>query len=185
MRRTNKQKRPKTQLERTAYHEAGHAVMHWQLDRPFRYVTIKSGNNSLGHVASYKARFLDNEGFDHRKPTHRAWLEDRVLISLAGAEAEKHFSGRYNYVGAEGDAESTGHLVAQVYGGPELIDPYMRFMRLVARRTITSSRVWPFVKAVALLLLEREHLTSRACREVTSQVAARELKASMRKRRTA
>jgi hypothetical protein len=37
-------------LEDTAHHEAGYAVAAVEFRRPFRYVTIDSGDDSLGHV---------------------------------------------------------------------------------------------------------------------------------------
>ncbi len=36
--------------ERVAYHEAGHASLHYLLDVPFRHVTIIAEGDMLGYV---------------------------------------------------------------------------------------------------------------------------------------
>ena len=41
---------PKAQRMATAYHEAGHAVARCLFRFPFRYVSIREGKDSLGHV---------------------------------------------------------------------------------------------------------------------------------------
>ena len=87
--------------ERTAYHEAGHAVMALALGRPVDHVSIRPDAQRLGHC-------------DFRKPVFRPsedWLEREMLISLAGPAAEGLFAGEYDEVGAAFDfrqAEGVG-----------------------------------------------------------------------------
>jgi hypothetical protein len=70
-------------LEDTAHHEAGHAVAAVEFRRPFRYVTIESGDDSLGHVMfrTFKASFNPELNGDLRT---RVCCENYAIISLAG-----------------------------------------------------------------------------------------------------
>src|SRR5262245_58577072 len=76
--------------ERTAYHEAGHAVMALVLGRPVDHVSIRADAVRLGHCEFRKPVFRPSED----------WLEREMLISLAGPAAESIFAGEYEEVGA-------------------------------------------------------------------------------------
>jgi hypothetical protein len=75
------------QSRSTAIHEAGHAVMAYLLRRPFKSVSVIADDDSYGRVQS------DVPGKWFRPDLEvsaraRSVIEDRVVITLAGGEAE-------------------------------------------------------------------------------------------------
>jgi hypothetical protein len=89
-------------LWRTAYHEAGHAVTAWTLDLGVKMVTIAPTEDTLGHVLVRRhmtSRLADQVRYD-LTPGRRDLVERKVLVSLAGMEAERRHSGRRRLSGA-------------------------------------------------------------------------------------
>lgn len=72
------------ELERIAYHEAGHAVMYYYLCEPFKKITIIQELDDRGHTMAGHV--------DPLKPEMET--EKCVLISLAGPAAEQIFFGK-------------------------------------------------------------------------------------------
>src|SRR5437016_2249213 len=91
-------------LQRTAYHEAGHAVAASWLRVPFRYVTIvpDEQDGSLGHIR-FTALSKDFGPDIESGSKVRRVLEPRIMVGLAGCAAEAKLVGRYNWVGAHRD----------------------------------------------------------------------------------
>ncbi len=69
----------------TAYHEAGHALLHYFLDNadPLHKVTIVPHGRALGLAMSLP----DEDSYSRR----RGWIEDRISITYGGWLAEKLF----------------------------------------------------------------------------------------------
>ena len=91
----------------TAWHEAGHAVMAISLGRPIEKVTIspaqiQTGGSRLGACKIQKGRSKASNDF----------LEDEVLILLAGMVAESRVTGRYCPQGASMDMHAVERLLA-------------------------------------------------------------------------
>ena len=88
---------------RTAYHEAGHAVVAMLKGRRFRHATIvpDDGDGSLGHVHFRLSRAFSPDNWsagnwvldDGRKAKR---LDDEVCILVAGMAAEAIYTGRRN-----------------------------------------------------------------------------------------
>ena len=74
----------------TAYHESGHAVVAISLGRQVKKATINRANLQTGGVRLGAVMFEKGRS----KPTDD-WLEDEVIILLAGMVAESRFTGRY------------------------------------------------------------------------------------------
>lgn len=92
----------KRKLKSTAYHEAGHAVVSFFLHRPFRFVTIKPGGDSLGRMvgrpSDYRRRL---------RMAEKGYIDVvDACIAAAGCEAEKKLTGRYNHRGAGKDYDA-------------------------------------------------------------------------------
>src|SRR3990170_4851648 len=87
-------RRKPSRLERTAYHEAGHAVAAYKLRRRISRVSIVPDpeDGTLGHC-SYSQLWNDfnPEIYDDSKTTQR--LETLILTALAGVAAEPRLSG--------------------------------------------------------------------------------------------
>jgi hypothetical protein len=89
-------------IKRVAVHEAGHAVMYWALNRPFKYVTIipnKKGDRTLdgsgekhyfeaiGHIQPEKrpSWVVELEGGKRLSARRRRWAEEEIITSLGPA----------------------------------------------------------------------------------------------------
>ena len=72
--------------EVTAFHEAGHAVVALALDRPVQKVSVIPGQELLGKCEFKKGVFRPSVD----------WLENEILIALAGLAAEARLTGTYD-----------------------------------------------------------------------------------------
>jgi len=78
---------PPHERKLTAYHEAGHALLHYYLDNadPIHKVTIIPRGRSLGMASSLP----ESDRYSH----NRGWLEDRIVITYGGYAAEELIFG--------------------------------------------------------------------------------------------
>ncbi len=105
------QSMPTRELQATAYHEAGHAVMAMETGRAVRLVTVVPEGNYLGvcrHTAA--PAWLSPDAHLGRREIR--WLERCILIRMAGPAAERRFTGRRNHVGARYDYDSLIDMAA-------------------------------------------------------------------------
>ena len=137
--------------ERTAYHEAGHAVIAHRCGVRFAYVTIVPGEDSLGHLLHHKW----SRGFAPAvtvTPLMRERLESRILSALAGGLAEKKWSGRYNAQGSKADHAAVINMADFIGGEGRVLEKYLAW--LWARAEAMIETWWPDIVAVAAALLE-------------------------------
>jgi cell division protease FtsH len=95
--------------ERTAYHEAGHAVL-GMLEPgadPVRKVSIVPRGRALG--VTFQSPTADRYGYDAR------YLEGRIVGTLGGRAAEELIYGNVT-TGAESDLEQVTHIARQMVG---------------------------------------------------------------------
>jgi ATP-dependent Zn protease len=154
-----------TELERTAYHEAGHVVAHFIQNIGFRYVTIIPSGDALGYVKGYPfaESFRPDMGVTLRM---RDRLEKAIVIYYAGNEAEKKFCGRYDYRGSSVDFDSLVDLASYVTGGGETLNAYLKWLQLTAHDLISMPENWQATRRVAEALLEKKKLTSNKARDI-------------------
>jgi ATP-dependent Zn protease len=158
MPRKTKAKRERHNLERTAYHEAGHAVVAMKLNQKFHHVTIEPEEGSLGHILHDKLsrRFRPDVEMGFRT---REKIENHCLISMAGMAAESKFIGSETWEGGGSDKDRAIVFASYLYFDSEIVGPYILFMRARADSLMRSARVWSQVEAVAAALLEHRTLT--------------------------
>ncbi len=82
-----------TAARRTAIHEAGRAVMAYLLRRPFTTISVIADDDSYGRV---QHAFPGNwfEPHIELNSRTRAYIQNHVMICLAGAEVEEHWIRR-------------------------------------------------------------------------------------------
>ena len=159
-------------LTRTAYHEAGHAVMGFLVGRRFRLVTIEPGEDSLGHVMFEKF----SKGF---QPGHnsglrtRAQIENGVMAALAGPTAEHLYSGRRNNRGASDDHHYAVDLATYEVSEDKELEAYIRWLSVRTRNRLTVPANWSAVKAVANELLVCRRMSGKRTREVVQNAMLR------------
>lgn len=153
--------------QRTAYHEAGHAVACFVLDRTFGSVTVVPSGHYLGFVSEVDAVIAPQPGVVD--------IHD-VIIDLAGNAAERRFAGRgsswaradHNHAldrlrGVASDGHSYLHddspLVASILRGAEkateqLVEDY-----------------WTAIVALAEALMQRDTMTYFEVAEIYREAA--------------
>ena len=90
----------------TAWHEAGHALVAAIVGRPIQKVTVAPANLQTGGVRLGAVKFQKG-----RSKSTNDWLEDEVLILLAGMVAESKFTGQYCESGARQDLRAVRNLI--------------------------------------------------------------------------
>jgi ATP-dependent Zn protease len=88
-------------IERTAYHEAGHAVLAHFLGVGLKHVSIIANEDSSGHI-------LDGGEFSEETEEMRHHAEEAfwlcmAIVRYAGAEAERRLTQRRRNTGAKND----------------------------------------------------------------------------------
>ena len=138
-------------LEATAYHEAGHAVMALALGRSIQRVSILPGREWLGRCEFQKGRARPNED----------WLEREIFISLAGLAAEARHTGQYVWVGAAQDLRNVRRLTTQ-RAGERQADRLQRRLLAKVEHLLARSENWRAVVLIAAELLRCETISGRA-----------------------
>ena len=90
----------------TAWHEAGHALVAVIVGRPIQKVTVAPANLQTGGVRLGAVKFQKG-----RSKSTNDWLEDEVLILLAGMVAESKFTGQYCQASAGHDLRAARNLI--------------------------------------------------------------------------
>ena len=105
--------------EMTAYHESGHALLHYHLDNadPFHKVTVVPHGSALGIAFSLPEKDYYSRG--------KAWLMDRIVITMGGYAAERLI---YNETttGAQNDIEQATDLARKMvceWGMSDVLGP--------------------------------------------------------------
>jgi ATP-dependent Zn protease len=172
------------ELQRVAYHEAGHAFMCTAVKIRFSGVTIipevvkegiRGGRVIIPPMRAQEAPHLVNE----------VWIMRHAMMYAAGPAAEQRAFGRSDKwaSGWRADRERIDRLARIVCGGPVEGARFVEWMKARADNFIRVN--WLAVEAIAKALLAKETLSSRRvraiCNEVEATAAAAE-KASRRKK---
>lgn len=141
----------------TAYHEAGHVVMHILTDVALHDVTIVA-NDDEGFLGAAtwnigpSVALQMNYGSRNREITTLA--RDCVRISLGGICAEEIAFGRYYEQGAGDDLDSAHYYARVLSRNP---DGYVKRQWRETRKMLRQN--WRQVQLVADALLEQQTLT--------------------------
>ncbi len=154
-----------TREQRVAYHEAGHAVLYFNLKHvpAARSVTIVPAGDVLGSVEGALSASTPEELSILVEKIGDLELHhaiDHALTWLAGPEAERQLTGRYNHQAARSDYERLdGWLRSWCDEDQKETDAFARWLRIRCDRLVRVH--WGEIKAVAEALLERKTLTGR------------------------
>jgi len=153
------------ELEITAYHEAGHAVMAIFHKRQFRFVTIDSKEKEG------VAGFVRYEPFGISQPVDsriRIKYERQIMITLAGPAAEYIFTGNYelSFDVAETDFKNTYELTSRICDSENEELPFVSWLNTRTNNILKDPAIWPCVEALAEELLKVKRLNYRKAREL-------------------
>lgn len=173
-------------IERTAYHEAGHAVASYYLHIAFTYATIIPEEDSSGHVLHPQSIFkkFEPEWDNSLKAVDRA--ERIIIVSLAGEASERRFANRYDRKGSGEDWHHAVNLASYFAGNEEVLRAYVNYLWTRAKTLFNAPWLWAAVEAVAKELLVRKKMGTQLTRRIIWKAIDDyrvEFKARQRKRR--
>jgi ATP-dependent Zn protease len=157
-----------TELERTAYHEAGHAVMAYLLKRKFHFITIdpkRLDGNTGGLVQLVHAPKL-SKNLNCGGPNNRALTEKQIKILLSGEVAYGLFAGRKNWERSSDDVQACLGLADSQCGDEEESSAYLNWLLLSVRNELHLPHNWICVRALAEVLMKKKTISYAKTREI-------------------
>jgi hypothetical protein len=161
------------QLEETAYHEAGHTVMAFELGRKVRYITTIPGlvADTRGHVrptASPKWHLMD----DSCAPRMLRWIEREIAILISGPLAQGMFLGEFDSVGASRDHQEVIRLGSMLFNSPDAMKEYLEKQVHIIVEFLKQPSVWVQVEALAAALIVRRTIGGKRARQICREALA-------------
>lgn len=148
-------------LDRTpALHEAGHAIAALTLNVPFDSVTIRPDGLSLGHSVLQGVTPAEDWFHDPSREC-RDSVENRIIVVLAGPEAQLFRRERSNFLGGIWDCELARTLLKGSSLGAEGVTNYHDWLRERARTIVNGLINRRAIDRVASALIERQTITAQ------------------------
>lgn len=151
------------QLKRTAYHEAGHAVVACLMGIPFRRVTVQPDATFAGRVLLDRKEPPQavcpwNPDWDTKQA--RQYWKRHICGLLAGALAETIYTRCWQQQPASDEFtdESKALEIADYFDTPTKAQAWVNRLRFQTLETLRSPDVWTAVDAVAQQLAKRKTL---------------------------
>lgn len=143
--------------EATAYHEAGHAIIAWNLGYQPTTASIEAGNDSVGqvrHENPFPGISFKFDGSD----IARLKIERAIMICLAGPLAQKRYrrSSWRRWHGAADYATAT-ELALRACGSNEIASAFLKWLELRTKSLVADH--WRTIERVAIALLQRSTLS--------------------------
>jgi len=168
----------KNSLDRTAIHEAGHAIMCLDVGIEIKYVTIipDKKKDNLGCVQP-----KDDVPFNTNDKSEKNFisLQKRIKIGLAGDVAR---SKKYKEPYGEGSQNDWGELYVMAhsfFNNPHDTDEIIEFNLTKAKKLVDEyclkdtediiDKKWLFIEIVAKNLLEKKVLSGTEIKNIVSQ----------------
>jgi ATP-dependent Zn protease len=151
-------------LLKTAFHEAGHAVMAQIVGRPIEKVSISpahlhSGGMRLGVCKLQKGR----------KKSSKDALEDEVMILFAGMVAESYLTGEYCRQGAGQDLRMIRRLLLNRGGSERSLQKLEKRILEKTEHTLDDRAHLNAIQRVAEKLVENESISGRSVRHLLDE----------------
>jgi hypothetical protein len=156
----------------TAYHEAGHMVVAWDLGLNVLGATIIP-DLEAGYAGRVVVPVEDRVRYADWAKSERAYLFAHMVMNYAGMEAGEKYAGApmpemnidLGFVGPDSDYGPITNVVLEI-AGPSKEEQLETSERAQQYAELLVSRRWSEIEAVAETLVERERLNERECREV-------------------
>jgi len=165
----------------TAYHEAGHAVMAWELRRSIRHVSTipDEEKGSLGHMLKGILGDVGEVEMAARMGISqitriRLKLEREAMIALAGSAAVALLRNtRYSRAGADRDWFQAEWLLSYLTGNGEELPAYVDWLFKRTKSLLAMGYLWQAVEELANELMVRKYIGGRRARGIIKEAVRR------------
>ena len=157
-----KPRRP-SRAERTAYHEAGHAVAAYLRHLRFTSVSIVPYRGTLGRCEFSEAPIIIDLSVPP-SPRTRTRVETLIVVSLAGVIAECLLTGRHNWRGAHADLHDATRYAESLAGSDNEAGAYARWLWEHTRVLLSAPPCWLAIKQLAAALTAEGRIGERRAR---------------------
>jgi hypothetical protein len=159
--------------ERSAVHEAGHAVMAVRQRRRFRTVSIVENDHSQGRILGLPTRDWFRPTLT-RESRLRRILEEDILVFLAGPLAEARLAGANSLdeidprtiVGSAYDNQVIEQLAAYMSASEDETQAFIHWLTIHAWNWVHNDTWWCAVERVAQQLSTARTLRSRDVKQL-------------------
>lgn len=153
-----------TKRERTAYHEAGHAVANYDLGLAIKEISIIPDDDSLGRVKGSTFNDFNPEIDTDSRTRYRA--EKMIISNLSGYLAERMFAPKGSRIGAGQDFGMAIDLAMSQCGSTRETNAYVKWLEIRAEQILKMPLNKYSIEVLAHKLLEKERLNGRKAREI-------------------
>lgn len=161
-----------SRIERTAYHEAGHAVAAYMRRLRFTGVSIVPSDSTLGRCEFIASSVLvDVKGRTLSRTRRR--VETLIIVSLAGVLAERLLTGRTNWGGGHADLHDAARYASYVTGSEDELGAYVRWLWEHTRMLLAARPCWLAVREVAAALTADGSIGERRARRIIAYALKR------------
>lgn len=152
-------------LERLAYHEAGHAVAAYLMNLRFKTVSIISKETGFErcHFTKWPKNYYQER---NRSPKSRNLIEKEVTTVVAGHLSERMLAGETEPIGEHHDVTMAQKLLDSLCGSTEETDAYLRWQWVRTKNMLRLPLNWMMVEALATALIERRELSEESARSI-------------------
>ena len=153
----------------TAYHEAGHAAVAFELRVTIKKATIEPEGDSWGHISHHN--LLHGKDIEQDNSNTNRWrMEKLVMVALAGRHAEKRFNPKgVSRHSDDQDRHDSVDLLSYFCGGTDEIEAYFKLLDLWTQGHLRKPWVWIGVKRLAEALIEHDTLKGRQARKILQE----------------
>jgi Peptidase family M41 len=155
-------------VERTAYHEAGHAVAAYLRHLRFTSISIIPYRGTLGRCEFSEAGVILDLDLRAMSRTRRR-IETLIVVSLGGVIAECLLSGRNNWRGAHADLHDAARYASVVTGSEDEMGAYVRWLWEHTRMLLSAPPCWLAVQRLASALLDDHRIGERRARRIIAE----------------
>lgn len=176
----DKKNRRGISIKRTAYHEAGHAVVAYILRVRLKEATIIPNEDYLGMVKHGRGQNIQPEWEINRKT--RDELERRTMVLLGGNVAENLLTDKRSMAGSYDDYHQVVDLLSYL-ADPEETSKYIEWLWYRTKSNLGVDYWWLATQRLAEELLEHQYLRGKRIREVIRLAIDEDFKRKLQSRK--
>lgn len=171
-----------SRIERTAYHEAGHAVAAYLRRLRFTSISVIPYRGTLGRCEFSEAPVIVDLNA-HSIEQARRRIETLIIVSLAGGVAECLLTGRRNWRGAHADLQDAARYAAFITGSDDELGAYVHWLWERTTVLLSARPCWLAVQQLAEALVEDRRVGERRAREIIASALKRGARRTTRRTR--